>query len=69
MPYKADVNKNPEPTPEQLKQMMQNMPLLMGACAGAISDIKPAKEIIDEMVAEAVVQLDRVAVMVRRSKL
>jgi len=39
------------PTPTELASMR---PLLMGACAGAINDIKPAKQIVDEMVKEAV---------------
>merc|ERR1712070_361172 len=30
---------------------------LTGACAGAITDIKPAKAIVEDMVAEACVQL------------
>jgi len=30
------------------------MPLLMGQVAGAIKDVKPAKAIIDEMMAEAI---------------
>jgi len=31
---------------------------LTGQCAGAITDVKPAKEIIEEMVAGAIVQLN-----------
>ncbi len=36
------------------KQLAAARPLLMGSCAGAITDIKPAKEIIDEMMQDAV---------------
>jgi NAD(P)H-dependent flavin oxidoreductase YrpB (nitropropane dioxygenase family) len=39
-------------------------PLLMGQVAGAITDIKPAKEIIDEMVNGAVIALQHVSSMV-----
>jgi len=42
------------------KEMMERRPWLMGQCAGAISDIKPAKQIVDEMVAEAIAHLSRV---------
>jgi hypothetical protein len=57
------------PTPEDLKKMMNNMPLLMGSCAGAIKDIKPAKEIIDDMVSGAIQQLQTASSYVQRSKL
>jgi len=46
------------PTPIQ---MMERRPWLMGQCAGAINDIKPAKQIMDEMVQEAVETLNRVS--------
>jgi len=39
------------------KQLASARPLLMGQCAGAITDIKPAKEIVDEMMADAVAAL------------
>jgi NAD(P)H-dependent flavin oxidoreductase YrpB (nitropropane dioxygenase family) len=39
-------------------------PLLMGQVAGAITDIRPAKEIIDEMVQEAVTTLRQVSSLV-----
>jgi len=45
---------NEAPTPEQ---MIAVRPSLMGQAAGAISDIKPAKQIVEEMVAEAIVAL------------
>lgn len=41
------------------KQLAAARPLLMGQCAGAITDIKPAKEIVDEMMADAVAALRR----------
>jgi len=54
IPVIHDLNerseRNEAPTPEQ---MISARPLLMGQAAGAIKDIKPAKQIIDEMVAEA----------------
>lgn len=65
VPYKADVAGKENPTPEELKKMMQNMPLLMGSCAGAIKDIKPAKEIIDEMVQTAIEQLHTASSFIR----
>ena len=34
-----------------------DMPYLMGQCAGVIQDIKPAKEIVDDMVRDAVKML------------
>jgi len=37
-----------------LKLRLEARPLLMGQAAGAISDIKPAKEIIDSMMSEAI---------------
>lgn len=49
---KAEVESNPE-------AVMNMYPLLMGSVAGAIDDIKPAKEIVDEMVNGAVQVLQR----------
>jgi len=40
-------------------EMMEHRPWLMGQCAGAIKDIKPAKQIVEEMVSEAIVVLGR----------
>lgn len=37
--------------------MTEARPLLMGQCAGAVHDIKPAKEIIEEMVNDAITTL------------
>jgi len=36
------------------KERMNYQPLLMGQCAAAVNEIKPAKEIIEEMVSDAV---------------
>jgi len=46
----------PMPSP---KEMMERRPWLMGQCAGAINDIKPAKEIVEEMVKDAIEILTR----------
>merc|ERR1711916_291826 len=40
-----------------LETTLNMTPLLMGKCAGAVHEIKPAKEIMDEMVAGAIEQL------------
>lgn len=42
---------------------------LTGACAGAITDIKPAKAIVEEMVQQAAEQLQRASTFVVQSKL
>jgi len=58
IPIKWDIEdksaKNQLPPAEDLIALR---PLLMGQCAGAVKDIKPAKQIIDEMVSEAITQL------------
>ncbi|KAJ3301236.1 hypothetical protein HDV03_001175 [Kappamyces sp. JEL0829] len=54
IPYKADADKVEDPSPEQMKQMLDARPWLMGQVAGSIKEVKPAKEIMDEMTAEAV---------------
>mmetsp|Transcript_19024 Transcript_19024/g.59811 ORF Transcript_19024/g.59811 Transcript_19024/m.59811 type:complete len:343 (+) Transcript_19024:59-1087(+) len=41
------------PTPFGSQDKVQDRPFLMGQCAGAIEDVKPAKEIVDEMVSQA----------------
>merc|ERR1712137_1239819 len=41
-----------------LREKRERGVYLTGQCAGAITEIKPAKEIIEEMVAEAIVQLN-----------
>jgi len=52
IPYKLDVRAG-------RAKMTDFAPTLMGQCAGAINEIKPAKEIVDSMVAEAVDFLQR----------
>jgi len=39
----------------------------MGQVAAAIKDIQPAKQIIDEMMSEAVVQIERASSMIGAS--
>lgn len=39
-------------------------PYLMGQVAGAINDIQPAKQIIDEMMSEAVQQIQRASSLI-----
>ena len=46
--------------------LVETMPMLMGQCAAAVDDIKPAKEIIDEMVTTAVGVLKKNATLVAR---
>jgi len=46
------------------KQLAGARPLLMGQCAGAVKDIKPAKEIVEEMVVDAVVALRQSAALI-----
>ena len=58
IPYTVDIEERQksgaEVTAEDMKKMMESRPLLMGQCAGAIHDIKPAAQIIEEMVGDAV---------------
>uniref|UniRef100_A0A0G4G6N6 Uncharacterized protein n=1 Tax=Chromera velia CCMP2878 TaxID=1169474 RepID=A0A0G4G6N6_9ALVE len=49
LPYKEDLENNSDKAPA----FHELMPLLSGKAAGAIDDIKPAKEIVDEMVRDA----------------
>jgi len=48
------MNKGDAPSP---KEMAAVRPLLMGQCAGAIADVKPAREIVNEMVSDAIAVL------------
>ena len=61
IPYTYDVEEatkdGKEPTPAEMKMMMDSRPLLMGQCAGAIKDIKSAAEIMEEMIRDAVAAL------------
>jgi NAD(P)H-dependent flavin oxidoreductase YrpB (nitropropane dioxygenase family) len=58
LPYQHDIDeamKNNEPiTKERMRQAMEWRPLLAGQVCGAIHDIKPAAEIINEMVQGAI---------------
>lgn len=49
LPYNYDMDNNPNPPP-----MHEVIPNLSGQVAGAIKDVKPAKEIVEEMVNGAV---------------
>jgi len=55
IPFKHELEtrekEGKEFTPEESLELM---PLLMGQCAAAVSEVKPAKEIMSEMVAEAI---------------
>jgi len=61
LPYTKDVEertkKGGEITPDEMKMMMENRPLLMGQCAGAIVDVKPAIVIVNEMIIDAIAAL------------
>jgi len=51
-------------------QAMKYRPLLMGQCAGAIDDIKPAADIINEMIRDAVAAINNsVSLLTPRAKL
>lgn len=68
LPYTVDVEKVTDPTPEDLKRMQEGRPWLMGSVgtfleyvfitdrqlAGAIHEIKPAADIMNEMTRDAV---------------
>ncbi|KAI9003431.1 2-nitropropane dioxygenase [Hyaloraphidium curvatum] len=47
-----------EPTPEQ---MIETMPLIMGQAAGNISDVLPAKAIVENMMRDAVASIKRMS--------
>jgi NAD(P)H-dependent flavin oxidoreductase YrpB (nitropropane dioxygenase family) len=49
---KEDVDKE-----LSFQEQMDRMPLLMGQAAGAISDVQPAQQIMEEMVAGAIAVL------------
>jgi NAD(P)H-dependent flavin oxidoreductase YrpB (nitropropane dioxygenase family) len=52
-----------------IQERMERFPLLMGQVAGAIDSVKPAKEIIDEMIAGAIEALNNASAKFVRSKL
>jgi len=55
LPAIADMEKKKESGEDwSFKDQLNMTPLLMGKCAGAVNEIKPAKEIMDEMVSTAV---------------
>ncbi|KAJ3327034.1 hypothetical protein HDU76_012418 [Blyttiomyces sp. JEL0837] len=54
LPMQAEVEKLTAEGKDADEVLFGARPLLMGAVAGAIQDIKPAKEIVDEMVRDAV---------------
>ena len=59
IPVQDDVKKAQESeveidSDEVERMMLEARPLLMGAVAGAIEDIKPAKDIVEEMVRDAI---------------
>ena len=63
IPYTVDLEEKPQAGGSKLQAEIPESqagaaatfrPLLMGQCAGAIKDIKPAKDIVEEMVAGAV---------------
>jgi len=61
IPYTKDVDERTkqggEITADDVKIMTQARPLLMGQCAGAVKDIKPAAQIIAEMMRDAIAQI------------
>jgi len=61
LPYTKDVEERTkqggEITPEDMKRMTESRPLLMGQCAAAVKEIKPALVIVNEMIRDAVVAL------------
>jgi len=62
IPWVVEVEKNP-------KLMNVGRNLLMGEVAARIKDIKPAKQIVDEMVAEAVERLEAAGGSLTKAKL
>lgn len=61
LPYTKDVEdrqkKGGEITAEDMKMMTEARPLLMGQCAAAVKEIKPAQAIVNEMVRDAIAAL------------
>ncbi len=62
IPWAIELEKNP-------KLMNEGRSFLMGDVAAMINDIKPAKQIVDEMVAEAVERLKAAGSLVNKAKL
>jgi NAD(P)H-dependent flavin oxidoreductase YrpB (nitropropane dioxygenase family) len=59
LPYTIDAERD-DLTPEQQKELILNHPNLMGQVAGAINEVKPAAEIMEEMLRGAVDSLNAV---------
>jgi len=70
VPYSRDLERQP---PEKMKSFMEDtQPFLAGQVSGAIKDVKPAKEIIQEMMTQALLvlkQLPKTVVPISKSKL
>jgi len=62
IPWAIELEKNP-------KLMNEGRSFLMGDVAAMINDIKPAKQIVDEMVAEAIERLKTAGSLVNKAKL
>jgi len=61
LPYTKDIDDRQkaggEITAEDMKQLTESRPLLMGQCAAMVKDIKPAAVIVNEMMNEAIAAL------------
>jgi len=64
IPYMADVEELTAKKEMDASKFTKYRPLLMGQVAGAIHDVKPAADIINEMVAEAAIRLQHSAAYV-----
>jgi len=75
IPFYADIEKKQkggaEITEEDQQLLLESRPLLMGQAAGAIKDIKPAAQIIEEMINGAIASMRTTTALVTpvRSKL
>lgn len=67
IPFKAveDAWRQDAGKEEEVKQMNVDRRLLMGQCAGAIKDILPAKQIIEDMVSQAAAQIKLMGTLLR----
>ncbi len=67
LPVQQDIKERTERNEEiSMEEMMEARPLLMGSVAGAINDIQPAEQIINEMVDGAVAHLRKSAGRIAR---
>jgi len=63
VPHDIELQQHPE-------RSVQGLPWLMGRVAGSIKDIRPAKEIVDELVVTAAASLETASeLQVTRAKL